>query len=307
MRYRSAALRLGVLGVVAGASVVGFAGGVAGASGNGPAAHGVVTAINGDSAGGTCGASGASGALTVVSNSTTSTVDVTSATTFVAKHQSAPTFGDLCVGDSVVAVGAASNGTLVATGIAFRVPTPTTVHVTGTVTSVNGDPTDGTCGTAGATGTFTVGTTTLNVDGSTTFKEPTVHEATFANVCVGDSAVVMGTASGDAVAATSVALKPPPAPNPIHVTGTVASVNGVSTSGTCGTAGSSGSFDVSVTRPTGTSTTTVNVTTATSFEVKKVTGATFANVCVGDKTVSVGTTTAGSFTAVAVAAVAPKS
>ena len=195
------------------------------------------------------------------------------------------------------------------------------MHVYGSVTSVNGDPTEGTCGTAGATGSFTLATvvdtttvdSTVDVDGSTAFTLKGASSASFDSVCVGYKAVATGTGTDGDVAATLVAVKipPPPAPpKPLHVSGIVSSIDGVTTAGTCGTSGTAGTFtavstDNKTTPPT-TTTWTVNVTSGTSFSAKGAASASFADVCVGGKSVSLGTTTDGALDAVAVSAWAPK-
>ncbi len=326
---------LGRLTRVTALSMVALAasGGVAGAAskGDSPAVHGVVTAIGGVSTPGTCGTADTAGTFTLTATNdatspptvTVTTVDVTTATSFVEKKVTSPSFADLCVGNTSVAVGTDVSSTMTADAVTIQAPKPAPkVHLFGWVTAVNGDTTTGTCGTGGATGTFTLSTvegtttvvSTVDVDGSTLFTEKHVSGASFADVCVGDKAVALGTSDDDTVAATLVAVKVPPAPKPpkpVHVTGVVGSVDGVTTPGTCGTSGAAGSFtavrtDNSTSPPT-TTTWTVNVTSGTAFAAKDVTSASFANVCVGGKTVSVGNTVSGALDAVAVAAWAPKS
>ena len=82
----------------------------------------------------------------------------------------------------------------------------------GTVASVNGTSTTGTCGAADTAGTFTVNgphDTTFTVDvtttpTATTFAEHGVTTPTFANVCVGDKVGALGLVSSDTVTATGV-------------------------------------------------------------------------------------------------------
>ncbi len=307
-------------------------GGVAGAASNGnaPAAHGTVTAVNGNSAPGTCGTAGADGSFTLTATNsqvsppkvTVTTVDVTAATSFLEHRVTSPTFGNVCVGDTSVVVGNASSFTIAATAVTIHTPPPAPkVHLYGAVTSVNGESAAGTCGTAGATGSFTLSTvqgtatvaSTVTVDPSTSFTLKGASSASFDSVCVGYKATAQGTQTGSDVAASLVAVKIPPAPKPpkpLHVSGIVASINGVTAAGTCGTAGDAGSFtavstDNSTSPPT-TTTWTVNVTAGTAFSSKNITSASFANVCVGGKTVALGTTTSGALDAIAVAAWAPK-
>ncbi|HVA02675.1 MAG TPA: hypothetical protein VMU64_02925 [Acidimicrobiales bacterium] len=82
------------------------------------------------------------------------------------------------------------------------------------------------------------------------------------------------------------------------VFGTVASVDGTSTSGACGTSGSAGVFTLNGEDNT---TFTVDVSaTATTFNEHGMTGATFANVCVGAKVGAFGLISSGTVTATAV-------
>ena len=83
----------------------------------------------------------------------------------------------------------------------------------GTVASVNGVTTPGTCGTSGATGSFTLtgqkGTTfTVNVDGTTKFFAPGVTDPSFANICVGAMVGAKGDVTDTTVAATMVFVLP---------------------------------------------------------------------------------------------------
>jgi hypothetical protein len=296
----------------------------AGARGNAPAAHGIVTEVDGSTAPGACGTAGGTGSFVVTdtNNAVTppvavvTTINVSGATTFLEHKVTSPTFANVCVGDSAVAVGPASAGVLAADAVTIALPPK--VHVYGTVRSVNGVTTAGTCGTAGASGSFGLSTvdgsttvdTVVAVDATTAFTLKGASSASFADVCVGALATAEGAASGSDVTATAVAIKPAPTRKPLHVSGVVTAIGGDSTPGTCGVAGNAGSFTVqstnSSTTPPTVTTWTVNVTAGTAFSAKKVTSATFANVCVGGKTVSLGVTASGALDAVAVAAWAPK-
>src|SRR5665213_145280 len=82
----------------------------------------------------------------------------------------------------------------------------------GTVQSIGGVTADGTCGVAAATSNFTIllrnGTPDIvDVSPSTIFHEAGVASATFANVCVGDSAGAFGTTAGTTVSATKVRIE----------------------------------------------------------------------------------------------------
>jgi hypothetical protein len=170
-----------------------------------PADFGKVSAVNGSSASGTCGTAGSSGSFTVTSrrSTTPTTVDVSGTTKFVELGTPAPTFADVCVGDFAGAQGtSATTGTVTASNV-FVVATLTHRHhphgAFGNVSAVDGSSAPGTCGTATATGTFTVTdergtrTTTVDVTGTTKFFDPGTPTATFADVCVGDFAGARGT------------------------------------------------------------------------------------------------------------------
>ncbi len=182
----------------------------------------------------------------------------------------------------------------------------------GTVTAVNGTTTAGTCGTSGVAGTFTITnpktTTATTVDVTTTtkfFDRAVTTGASFADVCVGKFAGVMGTTlTTGAISATAVGVKTPPKRLEAAF-GTVTAVNGTTTAGTCGTSGVAGTF--TVTNPKTTTATTVDVTTTTKFfDPAVTTGASFADVCVGKSAAAVGTTlTTGAISATAVAAFTP--
>jgi hypothetical protein len=91
--------------------------------------------------------------------------------------------------------------------------------VFGTVASVNGTSTAGTCGVAAAAGAFTVNgfpstTFTVDVSTTTTFSEHGVNAPTFANVCVGEKLGAFGLISSGTVSATSVFVVPSPPMTP---------------------------------------------------------------------------------------------
>jgi hypothetical protein len=173
--------------------------------------------------------------------------------------------------------------------------------VFGTVASVNGTSTAGTCGTADTAGTFTLtafGGTTDTVDvATTTFFEHGVTSPSFLDVCVGGKVGAVGMISSGTVTATAVFVSPPPTPKPQVVFGTVASVNGTSTAGTCGVADTAGTFTLTDVHGT---TDTVDVSTTTTFTEHGVTSPTFVNVCVGGKVGAVGTISSDTVTATAV-------
>jgi uncharacterized low-complexity protein len=251
--------------------------------------NGTVTSVNGSSASGSCGTAGTPGDFTLTSHSTTYTVDVgASSTTFQGKGAPTPSFAIVCPGDKVRAIGAITNGNILTATVVTVIP-PRPRHVNGTVGSVNGSSTPGSCGTAGTAGDFTLASqkTTYIVDvgaSSTTFQEKGVSAPSFAIVCPGDKVRSIGAIStGNVLTATVVTVIPP---RPQHANGTVASVNGSSTTGSCGTAGTSGQFTVTSHNTTYTLDVGAN---STDFEERGVTAPSFAIVCTGDKVKTVGT------------------
>jgi hypothetical protein len=164
----------------------------------------------------------------------------------------------------------------------------------GTVASVNGSSASTACGVAMTAGLFTVtgrkgATFTVNVTGATTFFEQGVTSGSFANVCVGDITFAKGDRTGMTVAATKVFVSTPRPPHaPAGAFGTVASVNGSSSSTACGVAMTAGLFTVTGHKG---ATFTVNVTGATTFVERGMAGASFATVCVGVTVFAKGTVT----------------
>ncbi len=272
-------------------------------------AFGTVGSVNGSSTSGSCGVAGVAGAFTVTGfrSSTVSTVDVSTTTTFVAPDASTPSFANVCVGDLAGAVGAVTDDTVTATKV-FVAPTPTAPRphgAFGTVASVNGSTVAGTCGVSGAAGDFTLMTwrdttaTTVDVATTTPFVEPGVTTPSFADVCVGGVVGATGTESSDTVTATKIFVAPTPTrtpPGPQGAFGTVASVNGSSTSGSCGVADAAGTFTVTGWRNSST-TTTVDVGTTTTYLELGVSTPTFADVCVGDLVGALGAESSGTVTA----------
>ena len=307
MKHARTFTRVTALTVVA----LGLTAGVAGAAkGSAPSVSGSVTAVNGDTTPGACGTAGSTGAFTLTTNGATPsvhTVDITSATSFVQKKVAAPTFANVCVGYDATAIGVQTGFVVAASGVSIHVPKST--HVFGTVTDIGGVSTAGTCGTAQTSGTFSLSTlvsgsqvvTTVFVTPSTKFNVSHVGTSTFAGLCVGSYAQAEGLTVGGTVLASSVQVKIPKPPTPVHVKGMVSSVNGTSTAGTCGTAATAGSFVITWTDRTSTVVnTTVVVTAATPFAGKgSVTS--FADVCVGAKSSVVGNNSSGALDAVSVA------
>ncbi len=264
---------------------------------------GPVASVNGAGAPGVCGTSGTAGDFTLTAKGTTYTVDVGNpSTTFEEHGVSAPSFADVCVGATVRAVGAMASADVVTATTVVVIP-PHPQHVSGTVASVNGTSVPGACGTAGASGDFTVAshnaTDTVPVgDPSPTFKEHGVSEPSFADVCVGVKVAVMGAVANGMVTPTKVTVIPP---RPEHLSGTVASVNGTGVSGTCGTPDTDGSFTLTATADR---TVDVDVPT-TTFKEKGVSTPSFADVCVGAKVRVVGAASPGDVVAATLVTVVP--
>ncbi len=189
---------------------------------------GQVTSVNGSSAPGACGTAGARGAFTInykVGGSTVvDTVEVYRNTKFHDPQQTGVTFADVCVGDNATAEGPSIGNTILAAVVVVTAPkTPTPLHVKGEVTSVNGVSTAGTCGVADTAGDFVVTwtdshsippstiNTTVGVTATTPFVENGVASPSFADICVGGKASVIGTYSSVVLEASAVAAYPPAA------------------------------------------------------------------------------------------------
>src|SRR5579862_5777933 len=213
-------------------------------------AFGLVSAVNGSTADGACGVAGASGTFTIVGrNTATTTISVSPSTTFTGRHLTNPTFANVCVDESVGAIGSVVNGVFTASQVKIWSPkVPPTVSMFGLVTSLNGSTNSGTCGTAGGSGTFTLmnlhrSQVTVTVTSSTVFFERGVSSPTFANVCVNEMVGATGTGSSTSIAATDVMIWSL-VPTDFNAFGIVASVNGSNAAGACGVAGTSGIFNV---------------------------------------------------------------
>jgi hypothetical protein len=206
-------------------------------------AAGTVSAVDGSTAAGSCGAAGSAGSFVIgtASSGTTPdtegwhglgnagssspvTVDVTAATNFVEPGNSSASFADVCVGSQVGAAGTSPSSGVIAAASVYVQPS----RAFGMVTSVNGSTTAGTCGSAGAPGTFTVlqgdddhgwspgdgqdggsaTPVTVDVTSSTTFYSPRNSSASFADVCVGSFAAATGSSSNGSLDATTVFVLP---------------------------------------------------------------------------------------------------
>jgi hypothetical protein len=180
-------------------------------------AAGTVASVNGVTTAGTCGVAGSAGAFTLtVRKGATFTVNVATSTTFLDKGVTGPSFANVCVGGAAFAQGTVTDMTVTAASVLIAPMKHEQTHhhgVFGTVASVNGVTTAGTCGAATTSGSFVVtgfkgATITVNVDGSTKFFTPGVSDASFANVCVGAKVGASGDTSGSSLTATSVFVLP---------------------------------------------------------------------------------------------------
>lgn len=207
----------------------------------------------------------ATGSFTLVDRAgTTWTVDLSTTTTYSEAGVTSPSYSNVAVGDEAAVDGtSAGTDTVDATSVAL-VQKPVVV---GTVATA---PT-------GATGSFTLTTHggvtwTVDLTGSTGYTECGVTSPGYANLGVGDEAVVFGSSTAtDTATATSVVIIQRPA-----VSGTVATAP----------ASATGSFTVTA---HGGVTWTVDLTGATTYTERGVTSPGYANVVVGDSVVVFGT------------------
>jgi len=304
--------RVTALTVVALALTSGVASSASPGKGTKPSVKGSVTSVNGVNTPGTCGTPDDNGLFVVTTPAPTpvdTTVTVTTATAFAEHRVATPSFADVCVGDVTTVVGTNLDHAMTALAVAVTVPKAT--HLFGLVTTVNGDPTQGTCGVAGADGNFTMETvvnstptnSTVYVNAATSFVQRHVPGASFANVCVGDQADAVGPSADGAVVADLVTVR---IPKRITIKGTVATVNGDPTTGTCGVASTAGGLTVQVKAHGASLLLPVAVTTSTTYADSQDPAPSFADVCVGTRVVAIGTSTAGTLSADAVAVYPPK-
>ncbi|MFM8237231.1 MAG: hypothetical protein ACKOBG_05690 [Actinomycetota bacterium] len=165
---------------------------------------GTVTAVDGVSTPGTCGTAGAAGSFVLATRTGARTISVAPDTAFIDPRVATDTFGSVCVGRTVGALGTAgSSPSCLAVGCPTAPIDAKLVVVVGSVpsvlvglvSSVNGVSTPGTCGTAGGTGSFGIltrtGTATVNVALGTSYRG--VLAPSFAKVCVGRVVAAVGT------------------------------------------------------------------------------------------------------------------
>jgi Cu/Ag efflux protein CusF len=142
---------------------------------------------------------------------TTTTVDVTSTTTYEDRTVTSASLSDVAVGDMVAVVGTTASGVVTATDVRIGGPcdgamggahaAPTAV---GTVTAV--DATSDSFTLKSEDGTVT----TVDVTSTTTYEDRTVTSASLSDVAVGDTVAVVGTTASGVVTATDVRIGTPP-------------------------------------------------------------------------------------------------
>jgi len=168
-----------------------------GSFGAAPAAFGTVRSVGHDTF-----------TLTTLAGSTI-TVDVTSSTTYADPKVTTPSFADVTVGQHVAAVGSRNGTTLHATKVLIGGHRRFGLHqgfggmpaAFGTVRSVGN-------------GAFTVtsfggATLTVDVNGATTYVDPSAASPSFGDVTVGAHVVVAGSRSGSTVTATRILISGP--------------------------------------------------------------------------------------------------
>ncbi len=174
------------------------------------------------------------------------------------------------------------------------------------VASVNGDSTAGTCGSSGATGTFTlVGgkrrvILTVDVTSTTTFTDSADATPSFLDVCVASRVKALGALASGTLTATSVTVVPP---LPVPSDWIVSSVNGVPTAGTCGVSGATGTFTLVGGRHQ--VILSVDVTSTTTFTDSADAAPSFLDVCVASRIKALGALASGTLTATSVTVVPP--
>ena len=157
---------------------------------------GTVSSVGGSMASGSCGMARSTGQFSLQWHGQVLTVDVSPPTTFAESGVPTSTFAAVCVGAKVRVTGPVSSAGVDSASRVTVIP-PHKKKVAGTVVAVNGSSAEGTCGTAGNSGAFTVAshhsTQTVDVAPSTVFAAQGVSAPSFHVVCVGDSVRVSGT------------------------------------------------------------------------------------------------------------------
>jgi hypothetical protein len=270
-------------------------------------AAGIVTSVDGHDTPGACGSLGAAGSFVLawrdgldfhsdvsIGDAAAVTINVTASTVFSDPADSSPSYGDVCVGVRASAAGTSPHsGTIDAATVAVH----PMMFVAGTVTSVDGSSSSGSCGSSTPAGTpqyFTLDSrdvsspVTVDVSAATEFEDELVASPAFSDVCVGSRVGAAGKVAGPS---TLNAARVRVFPNSV-VAGTVASVGGRTARGSCGSAShASGSFSVIVDQASGYDSpqvVNVHVTSAISYDDQADTAPSFSDVCVGSAAVVIG-------------------
>jgi len=278
--------------------------------GKAPAASGKVATIGTD----TFTLTGFSGATT--------TVDVSSSTTYTDPGVTSATFADLKTGDLVAVVGTLSSGTVTATAVYLVGPGAFGGHRgpggpggfagAGRAGGAVGRPTASGKVTSVGTDSFTItgpksSVLTVDVSGSTTYSDPGVTSPSFSNVKVGEQVAVVGTKTSDTVAATKVLIGRAGGPGrssgkrPSTSSGSHAShaKPAASVPFTAGKVKTVGTDSFTLTNAKGT-VVTVDVSSSTKYSDPGVASASFSDVKVGEQVAVSGKDSSNTVTATSV-------
>ena len=222
-------------------------------------------------------------------NGSTTTVDVTSSTTYKDNGVAHPTLANVKAGEYVAVAGSSSSGTVHATSVMIGGPGgPGGPAGFGGSHGFGGGTPPAAAGTVGnvGTNTFTVkghngSTTTVDVTSSTTYKDYGVTSPTLANVKAGEFVAVAGSSSSGTVHATSVMIGGPGGPGGPAGFGGSHGFGGGTPPAAAGTVGNVGTNTFTVKGHNG-STTTVDVTSSTTYKDYGVTSPTLSNLKAGD-------------------------
>ena len=255
-------------------------------------------------AAGTVGAVGTNTFTVRGHNGSTTTVDVTSSTTYKDYGVSRPTFANVKAGEFVAVAGSSSSGTVHASSV--MIGGPKGHRGSGGYGGPGGFGGDrpaaaGTVGVVG-TNTFTVrghngSTTTVDVNSSTTYKDPGVTSPSLSDVKAGEIVAVAGSSSSGTVHATSVMIGGPGGPGGF---GGFHRFGGGTPPAAAGTVGNVRTNTFTVKGHNGT-TTTVDVNSSTTYKDDGVTHPTLSNLKAGDFVVVTGSSSSGTVHATSVA------
>jgi hypothetical protein len=302
-------LHLGKIALVTGVVILGGSAVAAGAATGGitprqpDGIRGVVVSVDSNTTSGICMTSDTDTfTLTVAEGRATTTVDVTPTTTYTDSAVTAPTFANVCVGNDVRALGAFSSGTLTATSV--EIVPPPQANVQGIVASVGGSSAADLCVTSDTesftmVGSWSLSITTVDLSATTTYSDAAVASPSYTDICVASYVKALGALSSGTLAATSVAVLPPP---PVQAQGIVASVGGSSAADTC-LSSDTGTFTLVGGNPL--AITNVDVTSTTTYKDHAVTTPSYSDVCVGSRLDATGALSSGMLTATSIAIESP--